>query len=210
MIPVASAENNEAKEGFLPTKARKDLRDKRGRMEPQDNIILNSKKYEKMHETLQTKQGAVPSKWFKAAADVTSMWGVGSADFVNGPILTDADDAVLRYVHHKLAPENFAVYEQLKNGEIPKDLKGLSGKDLDYALVEREQALVQNHLDAYFAEKPDLDRAQIMESISQANAAKSAVSEALNIYRFLREMMPAKMRSPEETLISQNKKIERL
>ncbi|MEQ8602417.1 MAG: hypothetical protein RIB45_03790 [Marivibrio sp.] len=146
---------------------RKERRDKRGRMEPQSSIPLNSLKYEKMHDILQEDDGAVRSHWFGAAADVTSLNSLGALDSPAGELVDDRAASVMRAVHHKLAPENFALFDTLRKGDLPDDLKGLSGKALDYALVEREQALVQKHLDAELAQFPEAERPEVTAALSR-------------------------------------------
>ena len=118
-----------------PLGTRKERRDRQGRLEPKRFIPANSQAYEVMDGILNSEEGAIRSRWFKAASDVTGLTGVGSVDGVNLGVLSDQDDAFLRYTHHALAPENFALFDRLRAGDPPEELKGLSGKDLDYALV---------------------------------------------------------------------------
>ncbi|MCR9222310.1 MAG: hypothetical protein NXI21_18970 [Alphaproteobacteria bacterium] len=136
-------------------------------MAPQSAIPLNSIKYGQMHEILQTEEGAVRSHWFGAAADVTSLDALGALDSPAGALVDDAAADVLRTVHHKLAPANYTLFEQMRAGELPDDLQGLSGKALDYALVEREQALVQQHYEAAVAKLPEAERAAVAAELSR-------------------------------------------
>ncbi|MEQ8602421.1 MAG: hypothetical protein RIB45_03810 [Marivibrio sp.] len=120
-----------------------------------------------MDEILQEEDGAVRSHWFGAAADVTSLNSLGALDSPAGELVDERAASVMRAVHHKLAPENFALFDTLRTGELPDDLKGLSGKALDHALVEREQALVQKHLDAELAQFPEAERPEVTGELSR-------------------------------------------
>ena len=120
-----------------------------------------------MDETLQADEGAVRSQWFGAAADVTSLNSLGALDSPAGELVDARAGDVMRAVHHKLAPENFELFERLRTGDLPDDLKGLSGKELDYAQVEREQALVQQHLDEELAKLPEAERAEVTAALSR-------------------------------------------
>jgi len=102
-----------------------------------------------------------------AAADVTSLNALGVLDSPAGELVDERAGAVMRAVHHKLAPANYALFEKLRTGELPDDLKGRSGKELDDALVEREQALVQQHLDADLAKLPAAERAEVTAEVSR-------------------------------------------
>ncbi|MCR9222308.1 MAG: hypothetical protein NXI21_18960 [Alphaproteobacteria bacterium] len=173
-------------------KSRRERREALGRLEPRRFIPANARNYARMDEILNSEEGAIRSRWFKAAADVTGLFGVGAADALNAGVLSDADEAFLRYTHHALASENHALFEALRAGAPPDDLKGLSGKALDYALVEREQALLQDHIEAYFKDRPPELRRAVMESLSRAAdptsvwgkarmlAMETAVEKAMN------------------------------
>lgn len=110
-------------------------------------IRCNSAAYDRMDTSLATGRlsGVTRTDGFAAASLVTSFFGLGGLDFPN--IMSGAADAYLTSVHHSLAKENYSTFNSLLSGS---GYQGLSGKGLDYALVNKEQALVTKFTNEYF------------------------------------------------------------
>ncbi|WP_420548397.1 hypothetical protein [Curvivirga sp.] len=147
-------------------------------IEPGETILENSENYGKMHIALNNKEGAIKSKWFKAAEDVTSGNALGLVSekelfpyFLQHipSSMTDAERTYLQFVHHELAKINYQNFLDLYHGKEIKGLEGLRGRDLDHALVVLEQENVEKLTDKYFEEYPKLDRSGILIGINDDN-----------------------------------------
>jgi RHS repeat-associated protein len=120
------------------------------------SIRCNSQVYDGMDTSLATgyNSGAIKSDWFAAASHVTSgNGGLGGLDFV--PDFMSDTASYLTSVHHSLAKENYKTFNALVSGSEVPGLQGLRGKDLDYALVNKEQALVTKFTNEYFGSNKD-------------------------------------------------------
>ena len=103
----------------------------------------------------------------------------GAEIFDFGIITSNAADAFLKAGNEYLFTYNMTnallLYE---NGEIDRtfttplgkrvDMKGLSGKELDYAMVEYEQTIVEQFTIDYFANRPNVDKEQVISGINTA------------------------------------------
>ncbi|MTI11140.1 hypothetical protein [Curvivirga aplysinae] len=140
-------------------------------IEPGETILENSENYGKMHIALNNKEGAIKSKWFKAAAEVTSENALGYAaeDKWNYGMVNDDEEDYLQFVHHELAKMNYQTFQSLYHGQEIKGLEGLRGKELDYALVELEQRKVEELSDLYFKNNPEVDEDKIYARLSNLN-----------------------------------------
>ncbi len=134
-------------------------------------ILINSAVYSNYHEDLSSLDGNhIRTQWFAAAAEVTSLFGLGALDTGDLPSLvtplTFAAEDMLEYVHFKLATDNQVLYETLILGvEIP-GYEGLRGEQLDLALVNKEQELVEIYTNEFFELNPNLDREEAFASIN--------------------------------------------
>jgi len=99
--------------------------------------------------------------WFKAAAVVTGPFGVGAIEqgelrllnfFGLRQISRDAESFMLSG-NRALFDFNVQNYSDLKKGSDIPGLDGLSGADLDNALVVFEQTLVQRHIEGFLEGK---------------------------------------------------------
>jgi RHS repeat-associated protein len=116
------------------------------------------------------------SNWFGAAAMVTQWNAVGAADNINLWWLNDAAERFLQEGNRYLFSHNMRNLDGLLNGTLDRtfvdangskvSLGGLTGKQLDYALVQFEQTKVQEFIDSYRSSNPGIDMAKIMESIN--------------------------------------------
>ncbi|MBO9201949.1 MULTISPECIES: SpvB/TcaC N-terminal domain-containing protein [Niastella] len=135
------------------------------------------------------------SKWFAAAAIVTQWNAVGAAEGINMWYLSDAADDFLSKGNKYLFSHNMDNAKGLIAGNLDKNftdangakvsLKGLSGKALDYALVQFEQTKVQDFISQYQKENPGADMKAIMKSINGsmgAAFAPSAIKKVMEDY----------------------------
>ena len=143
-----------------------------GQLKPGKTVLENHRTYETIDALLQSTPGAIKSQFFKAAQEVTSWNGLGSMDGVS--LLKDETEAYLLHVHHGLVPYNLEAAKSLLAGKELEGMEGLRGKDLDYALVQREQLLVQKLTDAFFKNHPALDRDAILKDAGDASAHNPA------------------------------------
>ena len=111
----------------------------------------------------QTANNSLRSKtrWFEAAALVTQINGLGLTDALAGTqgygFSLTAD--FLRQVNRELYQDNMLNAVKIQAGRMDGSFraadgetvsfKGLSGKELDYALVKYEQTKVEEHLNRY-------------------------------------------------------------
>lgn len=131
------------------------------------------------------KQVEGKSKWFKAAAEVTSWRAVGAAapDRFNGPFLNDAAGKLLQAGNKALFPHNMENAKKMMAGTLDQfgygnyftDAKGeiiwfagKKGKDFDYALVRFEQTKVQEFLTQYRMGNPSEEVNSAIESINSS------------------------------------------
>jgi hypothetical protein len=135
------------------------------------------------------------SKWFGAAALVTNWNAVGGADLPDGPAISSRAEAFLKGGNEFLFGHNIKNAKGLitNNGSlsgsftdangVALSFDGLSGKDLDYALVNFEQSLVQNYIDSYQQSVGSEEMGKIIgdvNSLFSGRMAKVFGSEAVN------------------------------
>ena len=140
----------------------------------QDTKDLNHKNYKAIHERnlyykWASKQlGVHGGKWFEAADIVTSLGGVGGADFVNLQFIHNDTENFLKAGNRYLFSFNmFNAKHLMEKGKLDRSFttadgkeasfKGLKGKDLDMMLVEYEQTKVQEFIGLYEKNHKDLD-----------------------------------------------------
>jgi ribosomal protein S8 len=133
------------------------------------------------------------SKWFEAAAIVTKLNSVGSADGFNLWFLDDATENFLRDGNKYLFKYNMETANDLMNGTLNRkfenpngkeiSLNGLSGKALDYALVEYEQTKVQDFIEKYKKENPNADMKQMIRKASEATTLGAAPEYEVDIIK---------------------------
>ncbi|GGB25045.1 SpvB/TcaC N-terminal domain-containing protein [Puia dinghuensis] len=141
------------------------------------------------------KQLSGKSKWFDAAATVTQINAVGAAEFVHYGFLTDEAASFLSQGNKYLFAHNMDNARQLMAGNLDKtfidangakvSLKGLSGKALDYALVQFEQTKVQDFIGQYHKDNPNANMNSIISSINGsmgARLAPSAIRKVMHDY----------------------------
>jgi hypothetical protein len=160
-------------------------------VEPGDSIAENHAAYGRMHDALNRVPGAIRTNWFGAASLVTGPMVIGAAENINGPILSDADEAYLEHVHHALAKENYENYKKLLKSELPDGIEIPADAEdpvraLDYALVEWEQQRVTELTDEYFEANPDANRDAIMDSVSRATDPGEEFQEQLRDWAMTR------------------------
>ncbi|GBF52033.1 hypothetical protein LPTSP4_35710 [Leptospira ryugenii] len=140
-------------------------------------------------------------QWFGAADIVTGMDGVGAADEMNLLFLKDATEDYLKAGNKFLFEQNIKNAKQLlENGKLTgsfvnaegKTIKfdGLTGVDLDYALVEFEQSKIQSFMDDYQKKNPGVDMNKTYEYINASmnldlanKNVKAVMEEYFNVYR---------------------------
>ena len=155
-------------------------------MEPGTTIAENSFIYDLQDHALQTREGAIRSKWWGVAGDVTGLLGVGAADPNVPAAFKEPTKAFLQTTSHSLASMNFENFERLAQGQEIPDLEGLRGKKLDYALVEKEQKAVTAIMGQYFEGKTAEERAEIIKEInSRMNAEGRGFSLAVDVISFV-------------------------
>ncbi len=134
------------------------------------------------------------SNWFGAAAIVTQRNAVGAAGNLNLWFLNDGADKFLQEGNKFLFSHNMSNLSGIMNGNLDKtfvdangstvSLKGMKGKQLDYALVQFEQTKVQEFIDGYQKNNPDANMSDIMGSINSSMTSYFAPSE---IYKVMEE-----------------------
>lgn len=120
--------------------------------------------YDFVDAYLNTQAKTIKSKWFEAAALVTQLNAVGAADFVNLGYLDDNAEDFLRKGNEYLFPFNMANFRYLMKGDSIPGMKGLTGKALDYRLVEFEQSKIEEFIKGY----------------TNCNASKDEIIEQVN------------------------------
>jgi hypothetical protein len=132
--------------------------------------------------------------WFKAATIVTSWNAVGAAEGLNFKFLTDEAENFLKAGNRYLFSFNmFNAKALINNGKLTrtftnangKDISfnGLTGKDLDYALVEFEQTKVQEFIGIYQKNHPNADMKSIMKSINKSFGAPFGKAEIAKVMK---------------------------
>jgi RHS repeat-associated protein len=138
----------------------------------------------------------VESKWFQAAGIVTQWNAVGAAEeysSLNFGLLHDNTENFLRKGNEFLFTHNMNNLKSLMSGNLSESFidangeemsfKGLSGKALDYALVNFEQTKVQEFTDNYIKNNPDVDMKAVFKEVNGAFglfAAPTSVKEVIN------------------------------
>ncbi|MGB0870933.1 MAG: RHS repeat domain-containing protein [Flavobacteriales bacterium] len=159
---------------------------------------LNTKAYQGVYQRSryygwvqnQISQGQSGSEWFGAAERVIQWDGVGSTELPNLWFMTDKTESFLKRGNEFLFESNIKKAQSLINdgklsGEfinangITISFEGKTGIDLDYALVEYEQSLVQEFIDSY--EGDDLDAIiQEINSNMNINIADDMVNDVMD------------------------------
>lgn len=135
------------------------------------------------------------SKWFRAAAEVTSWRAVGAAaaNRPNGPFLNDAADKLLQAGNKILFPHNMNNANHIINGTLNSSFtdfngqnvsfKGLTGKALDYALVQFEQTKVQEFLIQYRMDNPSAEVNSAIESINSSMGMRGSPQNVRDVIK---------------------------
>ena len=122
----------------------------------------------------------IESKWFQAAGIVTQWNAVGAAEEegTNLWFLSDNTERFLREGNKFLFNHNMGNLKKLMIGDLSESftdangegisLKGLSGKELDYALVKFEQTKVQEFTNNFVKNNPDVDMKSVFGQINGA------------------------------------------
>ncbi|GEQ85381.1 hypothetical protein ULMS_08890 [Patiriisocius marinistellae] len=129
---------------------------------------------------------ATESKWFGAAELVTNWNAVGGADLPDGGMATSsATDDFLRGGNEFLFSHNMDNFNGIMSNSLSKtftdangesiSLAGLSGKELDYALVQFEQTKVQDYIKSYSINNPNADMEAIITNVNES-FGKSIIS----------------------------------
>ncbi len=138
-------------------------------------------------------QISTTSRWFEAAHIVTEWNAVGAADSMNLWYLDGKAERFLRAGNEYLFNFNMANAKSLiNNGKLDGsfvdanglriNFDGLSGKELDYAIVAFEQTKVQDFIAQYQKDNPNVDINKIIKKINTSFSAPlspKAVSKAL-------------------------------
>lgn len=120
---------------------------------------------------------ATESKWFGAAELVTRWNAVGGADLPDlGVVTSGATDNFLRGGNEFLFTHNMNNFNGIMSNSLSKSfsdangenisLSGLSGKGLDYALVQLEQTKVQEYIESYSINHPDANMIAIIKEVN--------------------------------------------
>ncbi|OUR97976.1 hypothetical protein A9Q81_11980 [Gammaproteobacteria bacterium 42_54_T18] len=148
-------------------------------------IWINSWVYGNMDEKLSLLEGNhIQTDWFAAASLVTEFFGLGALD-LQGSItvmatgaspsescicesLESADQArqLMRYISFNLAKDNQITFETLLSGDEIPGYEELTGDDLDYALVEKEQKKVTQYMNEFFVLHPSYDSGELVNLLS--------------------------------------------
>lgn len=126
-------------------------------------------------------------RWYGAASIVTQWNAIGAAERVNLWYLNNEADKFLIAGNAYLFPKNIANYIKIRDSKPISDfidgngnlvsMKGLRGKDLDYALVQLEQTLVQKFIDDYEKKHGGKKMEKIKNKINGAFSSECAPSE---------------------------------
>jgi len=137
-------------------------------------------------------QVASKSRWFGAAEIVTRWNAVGAAEGINGPYLNKSAEKFLSAGNKYLFGFNMANAKSLiensglsgsfndANGSNVK-FDGLSGKALDYAMVQFEQTKVQDFIGQYQKDNPNANMSDIMKTINGSFGAPGAPGAIQNV-----------------------------
>ena len=118
--------------------------------------------YKKFHESLMDGHAAHPTFFFAAAAETMGPTSLGLAetakflpfDELGNPMSMTTMTYSNNLSYNLFARANRPLYEALYTGEgLPEELQGLTGQDLDYAIVSIEQTLVQSYIDNAIPER---------------------------------------------------------
>ncbi|MCX6180587.1 MAG: hypothetical protein NT150_01490 [Bacteroidetes bacterium] len=133
------------------------------------------------------------SKWFGAASIVTKWNALGAAENVNLWWLNDAADKFLTEGNKFLFGHNMNNLKQIRNGTLngsftdadkkTVSFKGLSGKSLDYALVQFEQSKVQEFIEQYKKGNPKVNMQDVYSSINSSMSSSFAPSEVNEVIK---------------------------
>jgi hypothetical protein len=132
-------------------------------------ICANHRLYTAMDAALNTDGRRIHCRFFAAAACVTHpRGGLGVLDGPLGSLVFSAEGtAFLHHVHGVLAQLNRGWFERLRRGAEVPTCEGLSGRDLDHALVGLEQRVFTRAMRDYF--RHDFPRqARVMGGINLA------------------------------------------
>ena len=122
----------------------------------------------------------INSVWFDAAKIVTAWNGVGAAEFpVNFDMVTDEGEHFLKSGNRYLLNGNiFNAKYLIQNGKLDRtftdakgnqiSFRGLSGIDLDYALVVYEQTVVEKFIGKYKENHPNINVSKVIADINSA------------------------------------------
>jgi hypothetical protein len=123
--------------------------------------------YNFAHAYLNSTKQAIKSKWFKAAAIVTSKNAVGASEGTNLWILSDKTDAFLKAGNKFLFGYNMKNFSYLMKGQDIPGMKGLRGKYLDNKMVEFEQGKVGDFIKKY----TEIDSENIDDILKEVNSS---------------------------------------
>ena len=131
------------------------------------------------------------SNWFGAAEVVTRRTAVGAAGKINLWWLNDGADKFLQEGNKFLFSYNMDNYKHLMKGDLNKTFKdangenialtGLTGKKLDYALVQYEQTKVQDFIGKYQKDNPNVDMNSVIGSINSAMGSSFAPADVVDV-----------------------------
>ena len=133
------------------------------------------------------RQVSSKSRWFAAAEIVTRGNSVGAADGINLWWLSDRAEKFLQEGNKFLFSYNMSNFKSIQNGTLNStftdvngtnvSFTGLSGKALDYALVQFEQTKVQSFINQYQKSNPNANMNEILSSINYSMGSSFAPSE---------------------------------
>jgi len=94
--------------------------------------------------------------------------GASSSESCICEALESGDQArqLMRYVSFELAKDNEITFETLLSGNDIPGYEGLTGDDLDYALVEKEQKKVTQYMNEFFVLHPSYDSVELLNLLS--------------------------------------------
>lgn len=130
-------------------------------------ISANHRRYVRMDAQLHAAPRAIRTHFFAAAACVTHpSGGLGILDCLLGRWLFSAEQrALLCFVHHALADLNAGWHARLLHGVEVQGCEGRRGRDLDHALVDREQAMFTRAAGVFLNADP-LRRVRVLDGIN--------------------------------------------
>jgi hypothetical protein len=140
----------------------------------EDHWFINQRRaeYEMVNNNLRSK-----TRWFEAAAIVTQLNALGLADatLVVKAVFSETGN-FLRETNQALYPLNMMNAIKIQSGTLEESFtapdgqvisfKGLTGKELDYALVKLEQTKVEELIKQYQAKYPRADMKGIFSTIN--------------------------------------------